>query len=465
MKLPTLLHAASKLIQVIGPVFGVAAGAFATPFFQTYVIVGANGEAVARAVTSKDQCPKIRIDASPPVSMSLRSTAAKVPNRGGGQKDNKDADFPVSVCEAVLPAGAKKIAVDGIRLPAPVDDLKRILFIGDTGCRMKASEDAFQACNNRLHWPFKTISQRAAAWHPDLVVHLGDIHYRESPCPVLNRGCAGSPWGYGFDAWRSDLFLPARALLKAAPWVVVRGNHESCWRAGQGWFRFMDARPYVGGRSCDDPARDQEGDFSAPYAVPLAGDTQLIVFDSSRAAGKRYASGDEAYELYADQLRQVEELSRGKAQNFFLSHHPVLGFASSKHQEMLPGNVALQSVMSNLHPERLFAPGINLTLHGHVHLFEAISFKSDHPAVFVSGNAGSALSLPLQASGPISDQPAPGAIVEEFFSSGEFGFLTLERVNQSWKFTEWDRGGKARLRCSLNGAKLNCLPAKRDIAK
>ena len=444
---------------------GLTLEAAAKPVFHAYVILGENGKAVARAVTSHDHCPDIRIDATPAFAMNLRSAAGRVPNRGGAQQQSKDASFPVSVCEAALPAGVRKILVAGTRLPVPVAQPRRILFIGDTGCRMKASEHAFQACKNPKSWPFKAISTRAAAWHPDLVVHLGDIHYRESPCPAADQGCAGSPWGYGFDAWNADFFRPARPLLKAAPWVVVRGNHESCSRAGQGWFRFLDPGPFASRRSCDDPAHDGEGDFTSPYAVPIGADTQLIVFDSSRAADKPYAPGDEPYERYAAQLREVDELTRDKAQNFFLNHHPVLGFSSSMDRQAHPGNAALQSVMRDRHPGRLFAPGINLTLNGHVHLFEAISFKSDHPAVFVTGNAGSALSLPLPGALSAHDQPAPGAIVDEIISRADFGFLTMERAGASWVFTEWDRAGKAVLRCKLAGSGLHCAAAASVAAK
>ena len=70
--------------------------------------------------------------------------------------------------------------------------------------------------------------------HPDLVVHVGDYHYRENACPAGDAGCSTSPWGYGWDAWDADFFTPAKRLLAVAPWIVVRGNHESCDRAGQG---------------------------------------------------------------------------------------------------------------------------------------------------------------------------------------------------------------------------------------
>ncbi|RAF64861.1 serine/threonine protein phosphatase, partial [Burkholderia multivorans] len=61
-----------------------------------------------------------------------------------------------------------------------------------------------------------------------------------------------------------------------------RGNHEECARAGQGWFRFLDPRPYSASRSCDDPANDNDANYSEPYAVSLGGGTQVIVFDSAK---------------------------------------------------------------------------------------------------------------------------------------------------------------------------------------
>jgi len=460
-----LIGAALALLPAFALAAAASAEASAQEIFFPYVIVGENGKAYARAVTSNDRCPEITLDGAAPSAMIMRSVAARVSNRGSAQEVSKGADFPVFVCETVLPAGVKKAAVAGASLPVPVAEPQRILFIGDTGCRMKASEDAFQACNDTAAWPFEAISKQASAWRPDLVVHLGDVHYRESPCPTGNAGCTGSPWGYGFDAWQADFFRPARALLESAPWVVVRGNHESCSRAGQGWFRFLDTGAYDSRRSCDDPALDDQGDFTSPYAVPIAADTQLIVFDSSKAAGKPYSRNDDAYGRYVAQLRQVDELSRGKGQSFFLNHHPVLAFGSEKNKGVQPGNTALLSVMRELHPERLFASGINLTLNGHVHTFEAITFKSGHPSVLVSGNAGSALARPFPAKLSAADQPVPGAVVDEFSSQGGFGFLTLERADESWKFTEWDHLGKELVSCELRGKKMHCVAATTDSGK
>ena len=52
---------------------------------------------------------------------------------------------------------------------------------------------------------------------------------------------------------------------------MVRGNHEYCARAGQGWWRLIDPHPLAGAR-LRDAANDDNGDYSDPYAVPLGGD-------------------------------------------------------------------------------------------------------------------------------------------------------------------------------------------------
>ena len=156
--------------------------------------------------------------------------------------------FPVLTCDATLPVGARSATLAGRTLPLPEPEIKKIVVIGDTGCRMKTADNYFQSCNDSEKWAFREMVESAAAQKPDLVLHVGDYHYRENACPDGNKECGGSPWGYGWDTWKADFFDPATALLKAAPWVMVRGNHETCVRAGQGWWRFMDPRAVQGGQ-------------------------------------------------------------------------------------------------------------------------------------------------------------------------------------------------------------------------
>jgi len=426
--------------------------------------VQAEGQrATVRALTQASVCPGISWDGQTAVPMTRRAEAATVPMRGNdAQKDNKESRFEVLTCEASWPAGATQGRINGQAVPAPHADIRRIAIIADTGCRLKSAANAYQPCNDPKQWPFALIAQSAAATKPDLVIHIGDIHYRESPCPEGNAGCASSPWGYGYDAWQADLFKPAKPLLEAAPWLFVRGNHETCTRAGQGWFRFLDAQPWQASRSCNEPALDSEAEYSVPYAVPIAADTQLIVFDSANTKDKRYTTQDAAYTHYAAELKVVELLAAQKNHSFFLSHHPLLAFAvEGEPQGAKPGgDKGLQSVFSVAHPERLFPEGVSLTLHGHIHNFEAISFKTAHPASLILGNAGSANEGRPPESVPTDAQPYPGAVVADYASVPDYGFATLDRTttgtNSEWLLTEYDMTGKPVIRCEIRGGKSRC---------
>ncbi len=428
--------------------------------------VQAEGQrAVVRAITRASACPTIVFDGQATQAMQVRAAPATVPARSdAAQKDAKPAVFEVLTCEAIWPAGARSASVGGRAVPAPRAALRRIAIVADTGCRMKASEDAFQACNDAQQWPWAQVAQSAALTHPDLVIHIGDIHYRESPCPAGSAGCAGAAWGYGFDAWQADFFVPAKPLLAAAPWVFVRGNHESCFRAGQGWFRFIDAQPWSEARSCNSPLKDADADYSAPYAVHLGLDAQLIVFDSSKASGKAIGPQDPAYAQYATNLRAVEALAAQKPESIFMSHHPLLAFAPNKAEGSKNTNVAkpagtagLLSVFSALQPTRLFPAGISTALHGHLHVFEAIGFSSAHPASVVLGNSGSSNEgAPPLALAPGS-APFPGALVEDYAARAEYGFATLDRQSTGqWLLTEYSMQGVPLIACQLAQGKSRC---------
>src|SRR5262245_21706595 len=166
----------------------------------TFVLLGIDGAPVARAITSAAECPAIELDGVAR-AMSVRARPGVEPQRPtiSPPEASKPSAFPVLVCEAAIPAGVARATVAGRALPLPKADPKRIVVIGDSGCRIKVTDNAFQDCNNAATWPFVTVAARAAAMAPDLVIHVGDYHYRENACPPLNAGCAGSPWGYGWD--------------------------------------------------------------------------------------------------------------------------------------------------------------------------------------------------------------------------------------------------------------------------
>ena len=180
-----------------------------------WVQLGADGSSSVRAIAD-DACPSVSFDGIA-VPMIVRSEPAQ---KLAGVKP---AQFPVFGCEVAVPAGSVAAVLDRKPLPLARPNPQRIVIFGDSGCRLFNRATA-QACNDPNSWPFPKIARAAAFSRPDLVIHVGDYEYRETTCPVGNMGCAGSPWGYGWDAWNADFFQPAAPLLAAAPWVMVRGN-------------------------------------------------------------------------------------------------------------------------------------------------------------------------------------------------------------------------------------------------
>ena len=431
-----------------------------------FVVLGEDGLAVARAITTAAACPAIELDGraqrmavrAPPGTRPLRPTVS-------APAASKPSAFPVLTCELAIPAGVRSATIDGRALPLPRGQPRVIVVIGDTGCRIKVADNAFQACNDPAQWPFAGVAGAAAAIRPDLVIHVGDYHYRENACPPDNAGCAGSPWGYGWDAWEADFFAPAAALLAAAPWIVVRGNHESCARAGQGWWRFLDPRPLAARADCNDPADDAIGDYSEPYAVPLgtdaAADAQFIVFDSSLAGVTSLRPTSTMYVNYRRQLEQAFALAARRPNTLFMNHHPILAFAPnpSRPDAPYPGNAALQSVLQTLQPTVLFPPNVKALLAGHVHLFEMVSFSTPQPPQFVSGNAGDLVDDDLPSPLPVGATPAPGAVVAGIVASNRFGFMTMNRDGARFTMTARDASGAPMTTCTLFERRATCEPA------
>ena len=138
-----------------------------------WVQLAPGGAAELRAIARGTSCPDALIDG---VSYAMAQRAAP------------DANFPQVLCALTLPAAVRSVALAGDAVPLPKTAPQRVVIIGDTGCRIEGS--IAQACNDPNRWPFATIASAAAKLNPDLVIHVGDYDYRESPCPAGNAGCA-----------------------------------------------------------------------------------------------------------------------------------------------------------------------------------------------------------------------------------------------------------------------------------
>jgi len=418
---------------------------------QAWVQAVAGPGWAVRALTGDAQCPTLRW-AGGEVPMTERSAPGTLAAPAGHRQPvARPTHFVLRACEAAWPADAASVQLDDVTLQAPKTELRRIVVIGDTGCRLKASEHEFQACNDAARWPLARLLARAQALEPDLVIHVGDYHYRESPCPDGLADCAGSPWGYGDDAWQADFFAPARSLLAAAPWVFARGNHESCRRAGQGWLRYLDATPGTA-RACEPGA----GDATEPFAVPLSPRSQLIVFDSSAVGSATPAQGSPAWTRWRQQLDRVADLAADRAQSLFVSHHPSLAFGPSLLGTPEPARSGLTPLLQDAFGPRLLPAGVQATLHGHLHIHQALGFASNHPASLVVGNGGSAASGRIDARAALRTEPLPGARLETFQSHAEFGLTLLSATPQGWQLQALNALGQPLSTCWLSGQRLRC---------
>jgi hypothetical protein len=454
-------RALAFVLAVLSLLTGTALAQTTQTPVAAYMLLGPGGQRIARVVTEIKDCPALFVDGHV-VEMQVRAPAGTAPLRPTAEKDgqSKPSAFPATICEAVIPQAARHVSVHGWSLPLPPKIIRRIVVIGDTGCRVKGG--TIQNCNDPKAYPFARIAEAAAAWKPELVLHVGDYLYRESPCPEGSAGCAGNPWGFGLDAWRADFLDPAAPLLKAAPWAMVRGNHESCDRAGQGWQRLFDVYPLTTSRSCDDPLDDGKGDFTEPFAVPIGQGAQIVIWDTAGAGYKVFAADDPHAVAYADNIRHIAALAKLAPHTILANHHPVLAIAARKgkdgHPEIGTSNKSLQDLLVRADP-KLYPAGIDLLLSGHVHVWEQLSFAGRYPSQFVAGFSGTQEDIvPLPETLPANLEPEPGVKPDAFSSWVDgFGFMTLERTGPSrWTARIHDLTGKVVNRCAIKGRISKC---------
>jgi Calcineurin-like phosphoesterase len=399
-----------------------------------YVVLGADG-AIARAILSDaTECPMIDIGGAAE-RMSIRA--------------RPDAAFPVHVCETPIPPGTTSAAIEGRVLPLPKPAIATIATFGDTGCRLKAGGDVgksrrhhdypaageFQDCDSSSQWPFARLSAAVAAQKPDLVIHVGDYIYRESPCPAGDQSCKGSPFGDDWRTWQVDFFQPAAPLLAAASWIMVRGNHESCARAGLGYFRFL----------YPEPARDHAPptctNLLAPYTVDLGGKAFLVI-DSSNAE-------DACPNNACDSAPYAAEFARltPKPGTWLLSHRPIWAIGQKfKLNQTLEQAVAASG-------GRL-PHGIELVLSGHLHIFELLSFIDERPPQLVVGSGGTELDKKINRA---LDGTAIGdATVRHGRSEHRFGFLMITPQPGGSTATFFSPEGKPRFKCALTSTSVRC---------
>jgi len=385
-----------------------------------WIEYGPDGPLARVIMTGGGECPPIRIDGRES-NMRTRSEPTR--------------DYPVRACEAAIAAGATSVEIGGRALPVhKLGRSMKVALLGDTGCRLKAASGQWPAeiqdCSDPNAWPFATVAASIAAWDPDVVLHVGDYYYREAECKGTNCKSVNPNW----KRWSADFFTPADPLLLNAPWIFTRGNHESCSRAAEGWFRFLDPRDYLweNQKTCNSNLT-----FTPPYRV-TAGSLNVVVMDSSAA------KDDDAtqIQIFANQLGL---LSSAAPNTWLMQHHPFWAIDANDPETPTFWTAWQQAGAAT--------KNVSLLLNGHIHILEALSFTDDGVPQLVVGNGATALDKPSTEGAGFVIGPRT---VKSVAWDGDFGFIAATPSANGWTLEIRDKDGKPKTRCALTATSLVC---------
>jgi hypothetical protein len=410
-------------------------------------LVGPGRNANVRVITDEPHCPSLAADGA---DLPMQVRAAPGPFLKPGD-DTPAASFPVLTCEAAVPPGKSSILLDGRSLPLPATDIRRIVVLGDTGCRINKKKKPQDCADD---WPYPKIARHAAASRPDLVIHVGDYLYRES-CNADTTDCSNTPTGYGWEEWRDDFFKPSAPLFAAAPWIMVRGNHEICARASEGWFRFLH---HAGPPNECTPMNG--------FFVVSLGNIGFVVMDSGQIAKEKVvdnnADDDDdddddvadsagAADIIAALRRDYGEISsRVPSPAWLLTHVP---FNAVKFNKATSDDQVVSTVQERAIGD-LLSGDIEMIVSGHVHMFEAFSFANANPPrppQLVVGTGGVKLAKKPKKPHEIGGIPVSDALIVK-----SFAYMVWDRAGTSWSGALFDDNGSQIARCKLVNHELSC---------
>lgn len=320
-------------------------------------------------------------------------------------------------------------------------DLLKIVVIGDTGCRLKEStlKKSYQNCQNQKAWPFPVLAQTIAAEKADLIIHLGDYHYRES-CSANTQCSFWSPAvGYGWGPWRLDFFDPAKTALAASPWLFVRGNHEDCKRAYKGYQKFLSVSAF--GSECpeiEDPQFFQIGDID------------IINLDSSSISDVPTSGSNELWNKKMSELETKIKTRTGKYL-WVVSHKPVLGLVALG-PIYAPINVNLNRYLESAS----WFSQVDLLMAGHIHNSQLVR-KAQGPVQMVLGNSGSSLE---KSKRKVSAENIKMLQLEKAqIITNDFGYAVLERksIQDDWRLIYKSPKGRIQKSCHLRHRAQDCF--------
>lgn len=427
----------------------------------TWVELGSGGQVLARQV----QAPGVTGNAGTCPTVSLTGgNQSSVPMTARGPALS---GWPV-VCEAVIPAGATAAAIGTIALALPKAQISNVVVVGDTGCAGPitagetpspvAQDDEEPAAKSQKcsgGWPLHKLSKTVSEQRPDLIIHVGDYVYVKDE---------------NWLAWDEQFFTPADKMLRAAPWIFVRGNHETCGRHGTGYFYLLDPRSAT---ACTSDATD-------PILVSTGGQ-QYVMLDSSGAtcdlpigssssacSGNTLVPPNQQIPTWTALLKQAQALVPAGSSAVLLTHRPVWGAKSEKGSTTPTGfcatgsskraiaslNATLQGAWADANPTVF-----RMVYSGHTHIFALMTFQQGALPQLVVGDSGTELAhaLPKHLSNcklGTTDDPQPAQILplSTLDSLQKWGFGAISGNKLKVYSTE----GKVMLKCTVGSTSAAC---------
>jgi hypothetical protein len=497
----TMLRATTAAAAIaLGLLSTPALSASAPPPALVLLTQDGNGRTAALARVIVDgadaDCPSLRPAGDAAADVGSRGAATDAGSvadtRPMTPRRNPDpAHFPVTVCEARYPTDGTRLAVAGVgpagadlSLPAVPARVQQVAVIGDTGC--SPSEQG--GCVDAGQWPFASLAGAIASVEPapDLIVHVGDYNYRGTPgridlrepgggtrqvkvydagdnapgstCrlrgPYEGQNSAGSLAPDAWGPWRDDFFTPAADLLRSAPWVVARGNHELCSRAGPGWLYLLDPSSALvpGSVQVQCPPAEAAAPlvFAPPYRVDVGG-LSLVVLDSANACD----SGDLHQGHFDAQFARVRRLvADGPVDHavWLVSHRPVWGVQQP--WSAPPGGPAdpynfIDGTLQGAFADHPLPRPLHLVLSGHMHLFQGLRLEPTRgrPIQLIVGNGGVALEDPYVRE-PFAVSVGDGSKAIGL-ALKQFGYLLIDVTGHGgWRARLLDADGGVLARCA-----------------
>lgn len=378
--------------------------------------VAPNNHLSFRAIIEGDTCP------------TLNTNLGTLPMHIRAPKTN---EFPHIVCETSLSPEIKTATINKKELIPSNEPLQEIAILGDTGCGINSSLGK-QICTETDQWPFRKIATSIAKINPNLIIHLGDYHYRAKQCTELKE-CQDLS-GFGWESWKLDFFEPAKDLLNKAPWIMIRGNHEDCKNAWEGWERFFSLEKVS--ETCDT--------IETPHLLEYKEQNFLIIDTSStKDSYKKLAKvKDNITEEFQKTFKQADKLLEGnnlnKHNTWLLTHKPFWSGGYTVHP--FYHDEEYSATLAEVNPTSLLER-VRIIFSGHTHLFELISFEDTSlPIQVIVGNGGNSLitaKIPKKYSKILQNKKLKYHDIIQ-----EYGYVVLTKDDLSWLLQSFDYNNK-----------------------